>query len=100
MSHSSDDTMKGASMFATARKFAGHVLPHVIRPLRVLWNEIVGFLFFVMAVMFAVGSRRLVGEHDGSLESTLKIGVMGLFILMMLGFGVSSFRRARKISRW
>ncbi len=91
--------MKLASMFSTARKFASHVVPQIMRPLRVLWNEIVGFLFFVLALMFAAGSRRLVGEHDGSVESTLKLGVMGAFILMMLWFGISSFRRARKISR-
>ena len=29
--------------------FLGHVLPGVIRPLHILWNEVLGFLFLAMA---------------------------------------------------
>ena len=32
------------------RKFLGHVMPGIIRPLRVLWNEIIGFIFLVLAI--------------------------------------------------
>ena len=86
-------------MFGLARKFAGHVVPQIIRPLRVLWNEIIGFVFLVLAVLFAFGGRRLIGDFDGDGESMFKLIVTGLFVLLMLWFGISSFRRARKISR-
>ena len=33
-------------MAGIVNKFIGHVMPGVIRPLRVLWNEVIGFLFW------------------------------------------------------
>jgi len=86
-------------MFSTARKFAGHVIPQVIRPLRVLWNEVIGFVFLVLAVLFAIGSRRVLTEYNGSAESTVKLGATVLFVVLMFWFGVTSFLRARRISR-
>ena len=32
-------------------KFLSHVLPGVVRPLHALWNEVIGFLFIVFAVV-------------------------------------------------
>jgi len=36
-------------MFRLVRQFFGHVLPGVVRPLRILWNEVIGFLFLAIA---------------------------------------------------
>ena len=79
--------------------FLGHVLPGVARPLRILWNEIIGFLFLALAglsIPSVVRSIRQMDSEDGSLFRTvLAVSFVGL----MAYFGITSFLRARKISR-
>lgn len=78
------------------RKFVRAFLPGVIKPLHVLWNEIIGFLFLVLAVFILFGTiRRTYGKPD-----SLFLMIAGIaFGLVLAGFGVSSFLRARRISR-
>lgn len=83
-------------MFSAAGKFVRHVVPGVVRPLHVLWNEVIGFIFFVLAVFVLVGTvRRTANDPQGFW--LLVLGVA--FGLVLAGFGLSSFLRARKISR-
>jgi hypothetical protein len=74
--------------------FISHVVPGVARPMRVLWNEIIGFLFFVIAVPIVFGAIRAYRDGDGQ-----RVMLAGGFALMLLYFGITSFLRARKISR-
>jgi hypothetical protein len=79
-------------------QFLGHVLPGVMRPLRILWNEIIGFLFICLAVWFtpsAVRAWREFDQHGGNFFWLAEF----FFIGLMLYFGLNSFLRARKISR-
>jgi len=80
-------------------KFLSHVLPGVVRPLHALWNEIIGFLFIVFAVVAGSYVFRAVRNFDGDVEGLFRIILPGLFGVVMGYFGVSSFLRARKISR-
>ena len=32
-------------------RFVGHVVPGVVKPLHILWNQIIGFFFFVFAIL-------------------------------------------------
>jgi threonine/homoserine/homoserine lactone efflux protein len=80
-------------------KFLSHVVPGVIRPLHALWNEMIGFLFLVFAALSGFYVFRAVRSFDGNLEGLARIVFPGLFGLVMVYFGVSSFLRARKISR-
>jgi hypothetical protein len=76
-----------------------HVVPGVIRPLHVLWNEIIGFFFLAFAVWFGsatIRSIRNLSKPDGSIFWVL---VSAFAALLMLYFGVTSFLKARKISR-
>ena len=83
-------------MFSAAGKFVRHVVPGIVRPLHVLWNEVIGFIFFVLAVFVLVGTiRRTANDPQGFW--LLVSGVA--FGLVLAGFGLSSFLRARKISR-
>jgi hypothetical protein len=80
-------------------RFLEHVVPGVVRPLRVLWNEIIGFVFLCLAA-WAVPSairnvRSLHAEQSGVGRAALSIG----FFALMAYFGISSFLRARRISR-
>ena len=38
-------------------RFMEHVMPGVVRPLRVLWHEIIGFIFIVLAVIFGSSAK-------------------------------------------
>jgi len=83
-------------MFSAAGKFVRHVVPGIVRPLHVLWNEVIGFIFFVLAVVILVGTiRRTLNDPNGFWPLVLGVS----FGLMLAGFGLSSFLRARKISR-
>jgi hypothetical protein len=86
------------------REFVRHVIPAVLKPARTLWNEVIGFLFLCLAVIFgssAVKSYLALGSGSPDQETghVIKILMAGFCTLIMLYYGVSSFRRARKISR-
>jgi hypothetical protein len=79
-------------MFSMAKKFIGHVMPGVIRPIHILWNQVIGFIFIVLAVVF--GFRVIRGGEPAGLQFA-----GALFALLMAGFGIHSFLKARKISK-
>ena len=86
------------------REFVRHVVPAVIKPARTLWNEVIGFLFLCIAVMFGFKTGRLwmdyakAGPAD-AFGGVFRLMLAGFCTLLMLWFGVTSFLRARKISR-
>jgi len=80
-------------------QFIGHVLPGVIRPLRVLWNEIIGFIFICLAALPAPSGIRLLREYDGNNQTLFRAILTLSFVVLMGYFGITSFLRARKISR-
>jgi hypothetical protein len=80
-------------MFSTAKKFLGHVIPGIIRPIHILWNQVIGFVFIVLACVF--GYRVIRGKEPIGLQI-----VGGLFVLLIVWFGISSFWKARKISKF
>ena len=77
-----------------SRSFLKHVLPGVLKPLRVLWNQIIGFLFLALGTVFAIKAYRYF-DHGNPGQFLFTIGGAAL----MAWFGLSSFWRARKISR-
>jgi hypothetical protein len=87
-------------MFAKIRQFLQHVVPGVIRPMRVLWNEVIGFVFLAIAALLAIPAIvREVRSYEGGAEATFRIVVAGVFAVIMIWFGIGSFLRARRISR-
>lgn len=81
------------------RQFLHHVLPGVMRPLRILWNEIIGFIFIVIALGVIPSLVRSFRDLDKPQGSLFRVIVSALFAALMAYFGVTSFLRARKISR-
>jgi len=79
--------------------FVSHVVPGVVRPMRVLWNEIIGFVFIVLAIAMVPGMLRAIRELETERGSPGRLAIAAGFVLMLLYFGVTSFLRARKISR-
>ncbi|HEV2448244.1 MAG TPA: hypothetical protein VGS58_20070, partial [Candidatus Sulfopaludibacter sp.] len=78
------------------RSFLQHVVPAVIKPLHSLWNEVIGFLFCSLGAFFGIRTYRSLRDAASSPVMTF---MGGLCTLMLIGFGISSFLRARKISR-
>ncbi len=76
------------------RQFVKHVLPAVIKPVHTLWNEVIGFLFLCLAVIFGFNAVRAFLAHEGA-----RLLLAAPLTLIMGWYGVSSFLRARKISR-
>jgi hypothetical protein len=80
-------------------QFLAHVLPGVVRPLHVLWNEIIGFIFIVLALTAVPSAFRSFRAYDGEASTFFRIVLSVAFAVLMAYFGITSFRRARKISR-
>lgn len=87
------------SKVGLAGRFLQHVVPGVIRPIHALWNEVIGFIFIVLAVWAAPSAWRSIRKYDGDSGSFLKAAISVGFALLMAWFAFTSFRKARKISR-
>ncbi len=79
--------------------FARHTLPVAMRPARILWHQMIGFLFIVLAIAPARFEYKALMSFKGDAESWTKAILSGVFILVMTIYGISSFLRARKLSR-
>ncbi len=76
------------------RMLVKHVGPAVIKPARTLWNEVIGFFFLCLAVIFGFSTVRYASHHD-----VVRMGFAGFCTFIMAWYGISSFLRARKISK-
>jgi hypothetical protein len=90
------------STLSVLKKFAATVLPGVIKPLHALWNEIIGFLFIVLAVIairpvWRAHQRLVSGELNGTDVLVLICGLV--FLVLGVFFGIQGFMKARRISR-
>jgi hypothetical protein len=85
-------------------KFLQHIVPAIVKPMHSLWNEVIGFFFLCFAAAFGVWTLRyyrmyLQAPPAAAPDFFLKVIVTALMGLVMASFGISSFLRARKISR-
>jgi hypothetical protein len=94
----------GVNAVRHGRVFVKHVVPAVMKPARTLWNEVIGFIFICIAVMFGSRTVRLYMDYIAASPAD-KGTTMGRLLLasfctlLMLWFGCTSFLRARRISR-
>ena len=83
--------------------FLKHMLPALVKPARTLWNEVIGFLFLCFAALFGFKTVGYVRDYmnvsAGGGGELVRLGMAGFCTLVMAWYGVSSFLRARKISR-
>ena len=71
----------------------------MVRPIHSLWHEIIGFIFLVLAAWPIPSGIRTIRDLDRGQGSLVKLILIVIFVTIMAGYGVSSFRKARKISR-
>ena len=85
--------------FSHAQKFAQHVVPEVVRPARIIWNQAIGGIFILFAVMFFGNAVRYFDGKTGIINNPVGLGFSLFLGLIMAIFGVSSFLKARRIGR-
>ena len=90
--------MAKRSLATHGAQFLKHVVPQLIRPIRSLWHEVIGFLFLSLAFLAALSGFRVARNLEEP-SNLFRLVVTVIFVLIMAGFGISSFLRARKISR-
>lgn len=81
-----------------ARRFTHHIVPEVVRPARVVWNQAIGFLFFVLAIPAARMGIQLYRTLDTDPKGGFGLVISVIFVVVMVSFGVSSFLKARRIA--
>jgi hypothetical protein len=74
--------------------FVKHVVPAAAKPLHSLWHELLGFLFLMFA---AIAGFRV--WREGASMTPGKLAIIGIFIVVMAGYGIASILKARRISR-
>lgn len=89
----------GAKVYRNSRRFVTTVVPAVMKPARTLWHELLGFLFVLMAIAFIFSGLRTLRQFDGSPSAVFRLVILGFGVCLLGGYGISSFLRARKISR-
>ena len=77
-----------------AGHFVKHVVPAAVKPIHTLWHEVIGFLFLTLAVFGTYKAWR-----NAATLGPGRLIILGIFIVVMAGYGVSSFLKARRISR-
>jgi cobalamin synthase len=80
-------------------QFLKHVVPGVIKPVLVLWNEVIGFVFLVLASYFGFWTYRRAKNFTGDTLGLFVLLGSVTFAVLLAYYGISSFRKARKISR-
>jgi len=89
----------GARVYKQGRRFLEHVVPAVVKPAHTLWHELLGFVFLLMATAFVFSGFRAIRQFDGSFGAILRLVMLAFGVCLLGGYGISSFLRARKISR-
>ncbi len=81
-----------------AKRFAKHVVPQVVRPAQLIWNQAIGALFLILAIpalLRAVQAYRAMA-HDA--KSSFGLILSLIFFAFMVFFGITSFLKARRIA--
>ena len=77
-----------------AQRFAQHVVPEVVRPARVIWNQAIGGIFLILTAAFLGYGFNYYRQNNsaGIVLASFLAAVMGFF-------SAASFLQARKIAR-
>lgn len=95
------DALKAAKYVKVdhAKRFAQHVVPEVVRPARVIWNQAIGGIFILFAVLFLGNAFRYYDGKTHAPNNSVAL-VFSIFLgAIMAYFGIASFLKARRIAR-
>ncbi|HML17646.1 MAG TPA: hypothetical protein VK419_11490 [Bryobacteraceae bacterium] len=91
--------MQAAGMGRLVQRFMEHIIPNVARPIHALWNQMIGFLFLVLAVSPIPSAVKALRHYNGDSDSLFRVILSLSFAALMAYFGITSLLRARRISR-
>ncbi|MSV29167.1 MAG: hypothetical protein EXQ52_10565 [Bryobacterales bacterium] len=91
--------MKPEQILTRGKQFLEHVIPALLKPARTLWHEVIGFMFIALALLPARSVYVAIRDLNDDPASLGRLVIVGIFVSVMLYFGITSFRRARKVSR-
>ncbi len=86
------------------RVFVKHVVPAVAKPARTLWNDFIAFLFCCIAIPFVFKTVQVArawansGPED-KFGHLVRLVMCAFCSLLLLWFGLTSYLKARHISR-
>jgi hypothetical protein len=82
-----------------AKRFAQHVVPEVVRPARIIWNQAIGILFFVLAIPFFLKALQLYKAFQSDPgNGIVALALSSVLVIVMVFFGAASFLQARRIA--
>ena len=88
------------SMFRLFNKFTASVVPQLMRPLQILWNQLLGTIFLALACAPLLNALRTWRRQDTADPAhVVKMGLTVVFVAVMAGFSIHAFWRARKVGR-
>jgi predicted phage tail protein len=95
------DALKAAKYVRVehAKRFAHHVVPEVVRPARIIWNQAVGGIFLMFAVLFFGNAFRYYDGKTHSPNNGVALAFSVFLGAIMAYFGIVSFLKARRIGR-
>ena len=95
------DVLKVAKSFKMqdAHRFAHHVVPQVVKPARVIWNQAIGGIFTLFAVVFLGYAYNYYTQMAADPSRGVPFGFSLFLGSVMAFFGISSFLKARNIAR-
>ena len=76
--------------------------PRLWRLGRELFHEIMGFVFLSLTLFFIIGRQGLIRTYqnlDSDPEAMVQFVLVAVFVIMFGSFGISAFRRAKRLSR-
>ncbi len=74
-------------------------MPGVIKPLHILWNELIGFFFAVFAIFIFGSLAKGIYDYKGDQSSFFRLVMLGIAFLVMSAYGLQSYFKARKIGK-
>jgi hypothetical protein len=82
-----------------AQSFARHVVPEVVRPARVIWNQAIGAMFVVLAVPAVFKAVEVYPALTTDPKAPFAFALSLVFGAVMAFFAANSFVKARRVAR-
>jgi hypothetical protein len=95
------EAVKTAKSFKVdhAKKFAQHVVPEVVRPARIIWNQAIGAIFGIFAFLFFGYTVKYVRALNTPATNPVALAFSAFLGAIMLFFAWSSFRAAKRVNQ-
>lgn len=80
-----------------AQTFARTVVPAVVRPAQVIWNQAIAAIFFILSIPAVLKAVQILREKQIDERNFFVLILSFIFAGVMIAFGVASLLKARRI---